>query len=85
MYHKNVSDITLVYRISTILWSFPASLVLVCVYKAVYLSLLAFPAWQYLVSGISDLPNHPEIQVFTYKGSTTEEFFLVLLFLIPFF
>lgn len=52
-------------------------MVLVTLYKAIFFALLTVPQYDYLIGGITDLPDRPDVTVYVVKGTSIDDFFLV--------
>jgi hypothetical protein len=51
-------------------WVLPVSGCLVKIYSTFILSMPIVPNHEFLVSGVIDLPRHPEITVYVFNGSS---------------
>ena len=64
------------YKVLVFFWCLPA-LVILSVYRAYFHSFVTLPSEYYLIGGISDLPNRPDINVYLFQGATFDVYLSV--------
>ena len=66
------------YKFFALFWFLPV-LVIFTIYRAHFHALVVRPMEYYLISGISQLPQRPDVKVHVFKDAVADEFFSVII------